>query len=188
MPIERTIENTTFLDMDMRWVRDSISKGLRAGPVLLTLGRPRRSLDQNKKMWPMLNDIATQIKWFDQELNTKQWKDLLTAAYKEQDCVPGINGGVVFFGLETSKLRVDDFSELIELIYAFGAEKNVKWSEKSVDLYREQILRKINKESMGGIPANGFCICGGDIVEQAVKSNKFYITGCDLCNRSFLGG
>ncbi len=39
-----------------------------------------------------------------------------------------------------------DFSELIELIYAFGAEKNVVWSEKAKNAY-DEYLYELNSKS-----------------------------------------
>jgi hypothetical protein len=37
----------------------------------------------------------------------------------------------VVIGQSTSKMRVSEFGELLELIQAFGAEKNVKWSDEA---------------------------------------------------------
>ncbi|EME1833560.1 recombination protein NinB [Cronobacter sakazakii] len=48
---------------------------------------------------------------------------------KGQRSAPGINGGFVVLGQSTSKMKVSEFSELLELIYAFGAERGVQWSE-----------------------------------------------------------
>ncbi|HHP0447038.1 recombination protein NinB, partial [Cronobacter sakazakii] len=52
-----------------------------------------------------------------------------TAALKGQRSAPGIKGGFVVLGQSTSKMRVSEFSELLELIHAFGAERDVRWSE-----------------------------------------------------------
>lgn len=136
MSVSRTIERIEHIQPTLIWFKDMITRGMQSGAVVITLGRPLRTLAQNKKMWPMLNDIATQITWYDRVLSKKDWKDLLTSAWKQGDSVPGINGGVVFFGVRTSKLSKPDFSELIELIYAFGSGKGVKWSEKAEELYQ----------------------------------------------------
>ncbi|MBE8365951.1 recombination protein NinB, partial [Leptospira borgpetersenii] len=48
---------------------------------------------------------------------------------KGQRSAPGINVGFVVLGQSTSKMRISEFSELLELIYAFGAERGVSWSE-----------------------------------------------------------
>ena len=67
-------------------------------------------------------------RWVDAE----SWKCIFTAALKQQDVVPNLSGnGFVVIGQSTSKMRVSEFGELLELIQAFGAEKNVKWSDES---------------------------------------------------------
>lgn len=50
---------------------------------------------------------------------------------KEQRSAPGIDGGVVMFGVRTSKMRKASMTELIEIMFWFGAERNVRWSEDS---------------------------------------------------------
>lgn len=119
---------------------DAVVKGLAAGPVVVTLGRKRRSLDQNKKMWPMLSDVSKQVVWHGMQLEPHDWKDMFTASLKKQRVVPAIDDGFVALGGSTKKLSREQFSMLIELIYAFGAEKGVTWSEpalKCYETYRE---------------------------------------------------
>lgn len=115
------------------WVRDFILRGLPGGPVLVSLGRQRRTLDQNAKLWPMLQDIADQVPWMvdgqPTHLTREEWKDLFTAALKGQRMVPGVDGGIVVLGAHTSHMDKRTFSDLIELIYAFGSEHGVTWSE-----------------------------------------------------------
>lgn len=126
-------------------IQEMVIKGLQAGPVVLTLGREKRSLDQNSKLWPMLSDISRQVQWpvdgrIDY-LTREDWKDILTAGLdKHQRVAPGIDGGFVMLGRRTSKMKKKQFSELIEFIYWFGSEKGVQWSEralKSYEQYRE---------------------------------------------------
>lgn len=88
-----------------------------------------RSLDQNAKLWPMLQDISRQVEWYGQRLTDEEWKDVFTAALKKQKVVPGLDGGFVVCGQRTSKMGKKEFSDLIELMYAFGAERGVVWSE-----------------------------------------------------------
>lgn len=56
---------------------------------------------------------------------------MFTAAQKKQETVPGLDGGFVVLGQSTSKMRVGEMRDLIELINAFGAERGVKFSEDS---------------------------------------------------------
>lgn len=99
---------------------------------VIEIKEPTRSLDQNAKLWPMLQDISSQVEWYGQALTDDEWKDVFTAALKKQKVVPGLDGGFVICGQRTSKMPKREFSDLIELMYAFGAEHNVKWSEQVV--------------------------------------------------------
>lgn len=101
---------------------------------VVSIQEPTRSLDQNAKMWPMLHDVATQVRWpVNGELvymNEDDWKDLFTAALKrEQRMAQGVDGGFVMLGTRSSTLTKREFSDLIEIMYAFGAERGVQWSE-----------------------------------------------------------
>jgi hypothetical protein len=95
----------------------------------LIVSEPRRTLDQNSKLWPMLGDIASQVQWHGQYLKDFEWKDVFTAALKRYRAVPGIDGGIVLLGMRTSRMTKSELSELIECIYSFGAEHDVVWSE-----------------------------------------------------------
>jgi hypothetical protein len=100
--------------------------------------KPRtRSLDQNAKMWAMLADLSRQIEWYGQQLTSEEWKDVLTAALKKQKAVPGIDGGFVVIGARTRNMTIREMSDLVELLYAFGTEKNVQWSEPAMQGYEE---------------------------------------------------
>lgn len=95
---------------------------------VLTLSEPTRTLDQNAKLWPMLGDVSKQVDWYGQRLTPDEWKDVFSAALKGQKVVPGIEGGFVVCGQRTSTMSKKLFSDLVELIYAFGTERNVRWS------------------------------------------------------------
>ena len=89
----------------------------------------RRSLGQNSLMWALLSDISKQVEWYDQKLSKNDWKWIFTAALRKQRMVPGIDGGMVFLGEPTSGMSKEELSDLIELIYHFGAERGVEWTE-----------------------------------------------------------
>jgi hypothetical protein len=88
-----------------------------------------RTLEQNSKLWPMLQDVSRQVEWYGQKLTDEEWKDVFTAALKRQKVVPGIDGGFVVCGMRTSTMPKSLFCELLELIYAFGAQHGVVWSD-----------------------------------------------------------
>lgn len=89
----------------------------------------RRSLGQNSLMWALLSDISRQVEWHGQMLSKNDWKWIFTAAVRRQRMVPGIDGGMVFLGEPTSGMSKEELSDLIELIYHFGAERSVEWTE-----------------------------------------------------------
>jgi len=86
-----------------------------------------RSLDQNSLMWEILTAIAKQVDWYGQKLAKEEWKDVLTASLKKQKAVPGLDGGFVVLGAKTSKMTIQEMTDVIELAYAFGAEHGVKF-------------------------------------------------------------
>ncbi len=89
-----------------------------------------RSLEQNARLWAMLADISKQVVWHGRKLDSEAWKHVFTAAMKKQDVVPNIDGtGFVVLGQSTSKMTKGEMSELQTLIEAFGAERDVVWSE-----------------------------------------------------------
>ena len=143
--IEILIQNETVKRDRMMYVWNLVNKGLTAGPVLLTLGREKRTLDQNAKMWAMLTDVSTQVVWYGEKLSQESWKHIFTATLFKQKTVPGIDGGFVVLGQSTSKMRKRPFAELIELMYAFGAEHGVQWSERNVTMIQEY-LQWLNEE------------------------------------------
>ncbi|MGN6312877.1 MAG: recombination protein NinB [Rhodanobacteraceae bacterium] len=105
-----------------------------AAKVVVSECKPKRTLDQNAKMWAMLTDIADQVKWFVdgklEYLEPEEWKDILTAGLKKhQRVAAGIEGGFVILGEHTSSMTIGQMSELIELAIAFGTERGVVWTD-----------------------------------------------------------
>lgn len=110
----------------------------RRSPIIIEAREESRSDKQNRMMWPLLKDLSTQVVWYGENLEPAEWKDLITvlvsqmqAPEKEQKSAPGINGGRVYFGVRTSQSSKRYMVEVIEAIFWFGTEHNVKFSEKS---------------------------------------------------------
>lgn len=136
--LQREIHDEQGIRFALAWAEQMIRTGLKAGPVRLSLGRLRRTLDQNAKLWPMCNDIAKQCEWYGRKMPADEWKDLFVAGVKQQKAVPNMDGtGFIIVGGGSSKLNKQQFSDLIELIYAFGAEHGVDWSEPAKKAYDE---------------------------------------------------
>ena len=134
--LERDIIDHNGITPALEWAKHWMRQGLARGPVCLRLGRPRRTLDQNAKLWPMCQDVARQVQWCGSWLAKEDWKDLFTGSLKKGRPLLGIpvageQPGIVIVGGGSSKLSVREFADLIEFIYSFGADNDVQWSEKS---------------------------------------------------------
>jgi hypothetical protein len=95
---------------------------------------PRRTLPQNARMWAMLTDVATQVKWHGISLTADDWKLIFLDALKhEMRLVPNLNGnGFVNLGRSSSDLSVAEMGDLMELISAFGAQHGVVFHAREV--------------------------------------------------------
>jgi len=82
-------------------------------------------------MWSSLVDIANQVVWHGRKLTSEEWKFVFSASLKKQEVVVGLDGGFVVLGQSTSKMTKREMSDLLELIYAFGAQQGVKFNEGS---------------------------------------------------------
>lgn len=82
-----------------------------------------RSTEQSSKMWAMLGEVSAQVEWYGQKIDAEDWKDIFTASLRHARVVPGIDKGTfVPLGMRTSSMTIDEMSNLIELIYAFGSD------------------------------------------------------------------
>jgi hypothetical protein len=97
----------------------------------LEFKQAKRTTDQNSKLWASLTDIATQLPWHGIKLSPDDWKLLfLDALKREVRMVPNIDGnGFVSLGRSSSDLSKAEFSDLLEIIAAFGANHGVVFHE-----------------------------------------------------------
>lgn len=128
------------LDHAEALLAEQFRKGRQA--LEMALREPKRSLDQNAKLWPMLGDVACQctmvIDGEECTASREDWKDVFTAALKKhQRMAKGIDGGLVVLGQRTRDMGKPEFSDLLEIIYAYGSENGVRWSEKALAVYDE---------------------------------------------------
>ncbi|MCO8160955.1 recombination protein NinB [Pseudomonas sp. 21LCFQ010] len=107
--------------------------------VIVRPVKSRRTLEQNAKLWSMLGDLSRQVQWpvngVMQHLDAEDWKALMTAAARQDVRIAqGINGGVVMLGVSTRRMSVAELGDVIECIYAFGAERAVVWGQARNDV------------------------------------------------------
>ncbi|MET4187646.1 hypothetical protein ABIB86_000405 [Bradyrhizobium sp. JR1.7] len=110
----------------------------------IELRGPKRSKEQSDKMWAMLTDIVKAGKTInDRKLTTEEWKVVfLQALGHEPDVLPTLDGkGFFSLGYSSSKLSKEEMSDLIEYIYAWGAENSMVWSDPELASYQQMARR-----------------------------------------------
>lgn len=87
---------------------------------------------QNDRLWASLTDISAQCRYHGVKLDPADWKTVFMAALnKEMRIVPNLDGtGFVNLGQSSSKLTKGEFSDLLEIIYAYGAREGVTFHDK----------------------------------------------------------
>ena len=117
-------------------------------PLVVSIQEMTRTLEQNARMWATLTDISKQVVWHGLKLTPEEWKHVFTATLKGQKTVPNLDGtGFIILGQSTRAMSKKEFSNLLELAYAFGAEQGVKWSETAkteliiFDWYKDQLSK-----------------------------------------------
>ena len=95
----------------------------------------KRTLDQNSRMWAMLTEVAQQLPWHGIRLRPDDYKLLfLDALKRDLRMVPNIDGtGFVNLGRSSSDLTKSEMSDMIELIFKFGAEHGVEFSKDEAE-------------------------------------------------------
>lgn len=96
------------------------------------LKEPKRTLAQNDRFWAMLTDISTQAMLGGKRFTTDQWKVIfLHALGQEIQLLPSLDGaGFVPFGQSSSDLSVAEMTDIIELMFKFGAENGVTFQDE----------------------------------------------------------
>ena len=116
-------------------IRDKAADWVRRLPkdTRVTFQAPRRTLDQNAKMHAMIADIARQHEHAGELRSVKQWKWLFMhlLGAESVEWLPSLtdDGDLVPVGTSTREMSVAECSEMIELLYAKGAEWGVVWTE-----------------------------------------------------------
>ncbi|ANY87671.1 recombination protein NinB [Pseudomonas putida] len=107
-------------------------------PKKIVIKDQDRSGEQNKKLHACLSDIAKQVEHAGKKWDVLIWKRLLTAAWlreagEQPQLIPALDGnGFDVVYERTSQLSVKQCASLLEWIQAFGAEHQVRWSQKDL--------------------------------------------------------
>ena len=112
--------------------RETAHRIIDAAPIgsRFSVKPPRRTLDQNAKLWAMLSEIAA-AKPEGRELTPDVWKALFMHALDHtQRFEMALDGkGMVPVGFRSSKLSKEQMSALIEVIHEYAARHGVEFSQ-----------------------------------------------------------
>ena len=94
--------------------------------------RAKRSVPQNDRMWAMLTDVAAQKEHASRKYTTDQWKILfMHACGREVQFIPSLdNSTFIPWGQSSSDLSKQEMTDLIEFIFAWGAENGVVFRDQ----------------------------------------------------------
>jgi len=116
--------------------RDYAKRSIDEAPAdyVCKITKVTRSDKQNRKLWAMIRDIQEQVP----ETATRSADDVkcqfLNTLGVEMRYLPTLDGGGVFpTGMRSSQLNKEQFAALIELIFAWGARHEIRWSKESLE-------------------------------------------------------
>ena len=143
----RTIQDPKSFGKLMDQVRVEAARRLQVAPLVITITQVNKSREQEKKYHAQLKDIHEQaypksdfecgkalyVKWFADELE-KMGEPLKHPGRRVWDhkCSEW-----VYVRPSTKDFSVKEGKDFIEFLYSEGAEKNVTWSEKAPDEYKD---------------------------------------------------
>lgn len=104
---------------------------IEAAPVdaVVRIAPKTRSLDQNALMWALLSDVS-RAKPMGRKHTPEVWKALFCHACGHAvQFELGLNGQPFPTGFSTSKMTVQEMSDLVTYILAWGDEQGVRWTQ-----------------------------------------------------------
>ena len=93
---------------------------------------PKRTLPQNDLMWAALTDVASQKTHYGNKYTPDEWKVIfLHAIGREVKFIPALEGAAFIpWGQSSSDLSVKEMVDLLDFIFAWGAQNGVKFREQ----------------------------------------------------------
>jgi hypothetical protein len=97
---------------------------------VMTLAEPKRTLEQNDKLWAMLTDVSVAMPQ-GRRHTPDDWKAIfMNACGWECQFLEGLDGRPFPQGFRSSKLTKTQMSALIDFIQAWGDENAVRWTDQ----------------------------------------------------------
>lgn len=91
----------------------------------------KRTLPQNARFWAMLTDLSEQGEHCGRKYSVDDWKIIILAALgKETRFIPSLDGtSFIPIGRSSSDLSIEEMTDAIEIMFAWGAEHGVTFRE-----------------------------------------------------------
>lgn len=120
------LANEAVRERALHWVRKA-PLGYR-----IWFAEPKRTTEQNDKMWAMLSEISAQAKLHGAKQSPENWKAVFMKSLGHQvEFLPTLEGDVFFpVGMKSSKLSVREMADLISLIQAWGDQNGVRFNDE----------------------------------------------------------
>ena len=91
---------------------------------------PRRSLDQNSKLWAMLTDVSVAMPE-NRRHTPEDWKAIfMNACGWEVQFIEGLDGRPFPSGFRSSRMSKGQMADLINFIQEFGDQHGVRWTDQ----------------------------------------------------------
>lgn len=100
--------------------------------AVVTIGPPKRSVDQNAMFHALVDDIAkSEVQWFGKRRSAEEWKVLLISAHSSAtkqgcDMVQGLEGELVQLRESSARMSKARASSLLEYAIAWAVGHGVK--------------------------------------------------------------
>jgi hypothetical protein len=96
---------------------------------VVSIQEPRRTQEQNDRMWAMLTDVSVQMP-MGRRHTPDDWKAIfMNACGWECQFIEGLDGRPFPKGFRSSHLTKSQMTKLIDFMFAWGAEHGVRWSD-----------------------------------------------------------
>ena len=123
-------------------------RGAEMGTVI-EVGVVSKTREQEERAHAMIGDIARQCRHLNQSWDAEGWKRLCLDLFRKESMadprlreywqrhqmtlIPALDGcGVVIYGEQSRNFPAYVYSALIEWLFAYGANKDVKWSDPTI--------------------------------------------------------
>jgi hypothetical protein len=131
------MKQTFFMVHDL--ARQNAAKAVQAAPhgYMVQISEPTKKREQEEKYHAMVGDIAKQCEHIGRKWDLDDMKRLLVDEFAEEMRLAGtplhhdsLDGQrIVQLGIQTREFRVKEAAQFIEYLYAFGADRGVRWTE-----------------------------------------------------------